>query len=192
MFDLSLVDTLRFAFVQAVYQHRSHARAASSLARWSRRFRAAETVLMLGVVVATLAAAFSSGGGRAYAVTSAVLSGLALLALLIHVTFDFESTARAHHVCSTRLWAIREEYRALLADLNDGAIESQAARARRNVLMEEVAAVHDRAPVLTRHLFKASTKEAEGAEELALSDEEIDRFLPKSLHGDARTVPAST
>lgn len=149
---------------------------------------------MMGVVISALAAAFAtrSGGGHASAVTSAVLASLAMLTFLIHVTFDFESTARAHHVCSTRLWSIREEYRALLSDVNDGAVDSHAARARRNILMEEVAAVHDRAPALTRRLFKTSPNSIDDAEELALSDEEIDRFLPKSLHGGAGPLAAST
>jgi len=44
---------------------------------------------------------------------------------------------------------------------------------------------------LTRRLFKVSPGSADGAEELALSDEEIDRFLPKSLHGSGRPAPAS-
>jgi hypothetical protein len=190
MFDLSLVDTLRLAFAQAVYHHQAHTRAAFSLARWSRWFRAAETILLMGVVIAALATAFA--GGHRSAVTSAVLASLALLAFLIHVTFDFEATARGHHVCSTRLWSIREQYRALLADINDGAIASDAARVRRNILMEEVAAMHDRAPALTRRLFKVSPNSVDAAEELALSDAEIDRFLPKSLHGGTPPVPAST
>jgi hypothetical protein len=190
MFDLSLVDTLRLAFGQVVYHHKSHARAASSLARWSRWFRAAETVLMMGVVVSALGAAF--GGSHAYAVVSAILASLALLALLIHVTFDFESTARAHHVCTTRLWSIREQYRALLSDLNDHAIEPEAARVRRNKLMEEVAAIHDSAPALTRRIFMLPPNSVGGAEELALADEEIDRFLPKSLHGTEGSAPASS
>jgi hypothetical protein len=190
MFDLSLVDTLRLAFAQAVYHHKAHTRAASTLARCSRWFRTAETLLLMGVVVCTLGSSFTTGGaGHAYAVTSAVLASLALLAFIIHATFDFESTARAHHICSTRLWSIREQYRALLADIHDGAIESEVARARRNVLMEEVAAMQDRAPALTRRLFKVSPGSADGAEELALSDEEIDRFLPKSLHGSGRPAP---
>jgi hypothetical protein len=195
MFDLSLVDTLRLAFAQSVYHHKAHTRAASLLARWSKWFRAAETILLLGVVVFSLGTAFMGMPGRyaqGYAVTSAVLASLALLTFLIHVTFDFESTARAHHVCSTQLWSIREQYRALLADLHDQAIDVETARARRNILMEEVAAMHDRAPALTRRIFKVDPGSAEGVEELALSDEEIDRFLPKSLHVATRPLPVST
>jgi SMODS and SLOG-associating 2TM effector domain family 4 len=189
MFDLSLVDTLRLAFGQVVYHHKSHSRAASSLARWSRWFRAGETILMTGVVIAALGASF--GSSHAYAVASAVMASLALLTFLIHVTFDFESTARAHHVCSTRLWSIREQYRGLLSDLNDRAIDPELARARRNVLMEEVTAVYESAPPMTRRIFKLPLNSTESAEELALADEEIDRFLPKSLHGAGKVAPAS-
>src|SRR5262245_23501093 len=105
MFNLSLIDTLRLAFGQVVYHHRSHMRAASSLLRLSRWFRAVETLLMLGVMISALAAAFESA--RPYIVTSAALSSLALLTFLIHLTFDFDSKARAHHVCATRLWHAR-------------------------------------------------------------------------------------
>jgi hypothetical protein len=187
MFALSLVDTLRLAFGHVVYYYKSHTRAATSLARWNRWFKAAETLLMLGVVITAVAAA--SGRGHAYIIANAVMASMALLILLIHVTFDFESTARAHHVCSTRLWSIREQYRALLSDLNDQAIEPEAARTRRNTLMQEVSAIQDSAPPLTQRVFKVLPDSAEGDEELALADKEIDRFLPGSLRAE-KVAPA--
>jgi len=189
MFGHSLVDTLRLAFGQVVYHHKSHANAAASLSRWSRWFRAGEALSMMGVVISALGAAF--GRGHYWAVTSAALASFALLMLLIHAMFDFESTARAHHVCSTRLWRIREEYRALLSDLGDSAIASEIARARRDVLMSEVAAIHESAPPWTRRIFKISSGSGDGAEELALADAEIDRFLPKSLHGAQKPATAT-
>ncbi|MCM3879457.1 MAG: SLATT domain-containing protein [Vicinamibacterales bacterium] len=175
MFSLSLVDTLRLAFGQVVYHHKSHSRTASALTRCSRYFRAAETLLTLGVVITALGAAF--GKGPNYAVAAAVLASLVLLLFLLHVTFDLDALARAHHVSSIRLWHVREQYRALLSDLHDGAVEPESARTRRNALIEEVTAIYDGAPPLTRHI----------SEEMALADDEIDRFLPKSLH--AETVP---
>ena len=118
----------RLAFGHVVYHYKSHTHAASSLARCSRWFRASEMLLLLGVTITAVAAAF--GTGRAYTLASAGMAALALLIFLIHVTFDFESTARAHHVCSTRLWSVREQYRALLCDLNDHAIEPDVARVK--------------------------------------------------------------
>jgi len=144
MFALSLVDTLRLAFGQVVYYHKSHTQAAASLARWSRWSRAAETLLLVGVVISALGSAF--GRGQHYATTAAVLASLALLVFLIHVTFDFEANARAHHLCSTRLWHVREQYRALLTDLSDNAIDPNIARGRRDALMEEVTSVYQSSP----------------------------------------------
>lgn len=179
MFDLSLVDTLRLGFGQVVHHHRSHTHAAVTASRWRRRLRAGETILLTGVAMSAVAAAF--GRGQAYSIASAAMAGVALLLFLIHAVFDVDTVARAHQVCSTRLWNMREQYRALLSDLNDGAIGPDAARARRNVLMEELGSIYEAAPPLTRRIFKVSQNE-EGAEELALTDQEIDRFLPQSLH----------
>lgn len=190
MFALSLNDTLRLAFGQVVYHHKSHTKAAASLARWSRWLRAGETLLMLGVAITALGAAY--GKGQPYTVASAVMASLALAIFLLHVMFDFESAARAHHSCGTRLWYVREQYRALLSDLSDAAIDPEAARRRRDALMDEQRAIHDSAPPLTRRVFEASRAAIDRAEESALADEEIDRFLPKSLHGAHKSAPAST
>ena len=189
MFDLSLVDTLRLGFGQVVYHHKSHSHAASALARWSRYFRISETLLMMGVVLTALASAF--GRGRGFAIAAAVFASIALLVFLIHVTFDFEASARAHHICSTKLWNIREQYRALLSDLTDGAIEPEFARTRRNLLMDQVTAIYESAPPLTRRIFRTSNAPADTAEEIALTDREIDRFLPKSLHVNEPQSPAA-
>ena len=188
MFDLSLMDTLRLGFGQVVHHHRSHTDAGASAARWGRWLRAGETILLTGVAMSAAAAAF--GRGPAYAIASAVMAGVALLLFLIHAVFDVDAVARAHQVCSTRLWRMREQYRALLSDLNDGAIGEEAARLRRNVLMEELGAIYDAAPPLARRVFKAPRNE-EGAEELALTDQEIDRFLPQSLHMRRKAAPAA-
>ena len=179
MFDLSLVDTLRLGFGQVVHHHRSHAEAAASAARWGRWLRAGETVLLTGVAMTAVASAF--GRGPAYSVASAAMSSVALLLFLIHAVFNVDDAARAHLACSTRLWQMREQYRALLSDLNDGAIDHEAARERRNLLMAELGAIYEAAPPLTRRAYKVPRTE-EGPEEVALSDPEIDRFLPQSLH----------
>jgi hypothetical protein len=190
MFDLSLLDTLRLGFGQVVYHYKSHSHAASTLARRGQYFRVVETLLMMGVAITALGTAF--GRGHLFAVAAAVLASLALLTFLIHVTLNFESTARAHHVCSTRLWHVREQYRALLSDLTDNAIEPELARTRRNALMEEVTAIYESAPPLTRRVFELKRKGEDTAEETALADEEINRFLPKSLHGTKSAQPASS
>ena len=57
---------------------------------------------------------------------------------------------------------------------------------------EELTAIYDSAPPLTGRIFKAARTAEDGAEEIALADGEIDRFLPKSLHGSDRATVASS
>jgi len=175
MFALTLVDTLRLAFGQVVYHYKSHTEQAAACTRRSQTFRAGEAVLMLGVLIASLASVF--GRGQAFAIAAATMAGSALLLFLLHIVLGYESAARAHHISGARLWHLREEYRSLLADLKDGSIDQDAARAKRDTLMRESSAVLEAAPALTRGVFPASA----GSEEAALADEVIDRFLPKSL-----------
>ena len=186
MFEVTLLDHLRLTFGHVVYRHRAHTHIASSRARWSRWLRAAESLLMTGVAFAATAAAF--GKGRGYEVASAVLAGLALATLLLHVTFDLDGTAQAHAWCATRLWQIREQYRAVLSDVSDGAIDLETGRLRRHDLMNRLHGIYENAPPAEYQAYQAAARAilttGEAAlpdEETALQDEEIDRFLPKSL-----------
>jgi hypothetical protein len=179
MFELTLVDHLRMTFGHIVYRHRAHAQIAYSRARWNRGLRAAEALLMTGVAFTAVGAAF--GRGYAYAIGSAVLAILALTILVIHLTFDFDRTAQAHASCATRLWHLREKYRALLSDLCDGALDVDTVRRRRDDLMTELGAIYENAPPADHQAYQTAAQAILTADERALTDEEIDRFLPKSL-----------
>ena len=188
MFELTLVDHLRMTFGHIVYRHRAHAQIAYSRSRWNRGLKAVEALLMTGVAVAALSAAFSRG--YAYQIWSAVLAILALATLLVHLTFDLDGSSQAHASCATRLWHIREQYRALLSDLSDGAIEIDAVRRRRDELMAELSGVYENAPPADHQAYQTAAQAILTADERALTDEEIDRFLPKSLQTAGRVRPA--
>jgi hypothetical protein len=179
MFELSLLDHLRLTFGHVAYRHKAHAHIAYSRARWSRWLRAAEALLMTGTAFAGLAGAFGRGG--AFEIAAAVLASLAVATLLLHLTFDLDAAARAHGACATRLWHIREQYSALLADLADGAIDVDAARCRRDALMNQLHGIYENAPPADRNAYQSAAQSILSADEAALPDEEIDRFLPKSL-----------
>jgi hypothetical protein len=177
MFSLTLLDHLRLTFSQIVHRHTTHARAAQSAARWNRRLRGSEALLMGGVSIAAVCAAFS--GDRAFAVASAVLAGVALLALLLHLTFDYETSAHAHAACSVRLWCLRERYRALLSDLHDGVLHVEEARKRRDRLMDELRTIYENTPLTKFDDFQISQPPPKAEAEGHLRDEEVDVFLPK-------------
>jgi len=177
MFQLTLLDHLRLAFGHVVYRQKAHADIAHARARRNRWIRGAEALLIAGAAFASIAAA--SGRGQVFTIVSAVLATLALLTLIVHLTFDFDASARAHALCASRLWQIRERYRALLSDLSDGAVEVEAARRLRDALALEVHAIYQDAPPADREAFAAAGRAA--ADEGALSDDQIDLFLPRSL-----------
>jgi len=185
MFELTLFDHLRMTFGHVVYRHQAHVRLSASRARASRWLRASEAVLMTGVTVTAAGAAYTSI--RAYAITAAVLATLALVVLLVRLTLDLERSAQVHAVCAAKLWHIREQYRAMLADMVDGAIDLDTARRRRDRLMEELHDTYEAAPAPDPQAFERAGLSAAGAaNDAALSDEAIDVFLPASLQKTRR------
>ena len=188
MFEFSIVDHLRLTFGQIVYRHQAHTRLAHSRARLSRWLRGVEALLIVGVAFGSVAAAF--GRSQNYAIVAAVLSGLALLTLVIQLTFDLDGSARTHGAVATRLWHIRERYRALLSDVSDGVFTLDAARNRRDALVDELHAIYDDAPPADHQAYQTAGKAILSGEEKALPDEEIDRFLPASLHKTTKSTAA--
>jgi conflict system pore-forming effector with SLATT domain len=188
MFELSLLDHLRLTFGHVIYRQKAHAQTAHAHARWSRALRVGEALLMGGAAVTSFGMVFGRGPG--YAVATAVLTSSALAFLLIHLLFDFDRSADAHRVCSAKLWHIREQYRALMADLRDGAIDITGARHWRDGLMRDLHHIYENAPPADRQMYEAAKKVLAATDEAALTDEEIDRFLPQSLQKPGKPAAA--
>jgi ABC-type transport system involved in cytochrome bd biosynthesis fused ATPase/permease subunit len=131
------------------------------------------------VALAATCAAF--GRGPAFTIISAILAGLALVTLIVHLVVDFDGTARAHAACATRLWQVREEYRALLSDLADGAIELDVARQRRDALMRQVHSIYEHATLTDQQAYQGAAQTIPMVDEGSVTDEEIDRLLPQSF-----------
>ena len=179
MFGLSLADHLRLTFGHIIYSHKTHTMTAERHARWDRWLKTAEALLLLATAVAAGIMAWTLN--PVHAIVAASAAGLGIFVLILRLAFDFERTATAHRTCSSRLWLMREEYRAVLADLKDGAITIDAARARRDSLMEALHRVYEHAPPMDREHYQSARQSLKSINEAMLSDEEIDRFLPPSL-----------
>jgi hypothetical protein len=179
MFALSLVDHLRLTFAHVIYSHRAHAQAAlrhTSIDRW---LKAGEALLLLATALS--AVAFVSTREPSLAVTTAVTAVLAVATLIVRLALDLEHVASTHRTCSARLWQMREQYRALLSDLSDGAISPEVARDRRDALMASLNRIYEQAPPADREAYQSARQSIGTSDETVLSDEEIDRFLPRSL-----------
>ena len=102
----------------------------------------------------------------------------------MHLTFDLDGTAQAHAVCATRLWQIREHTRAVLSDLSGGAIDLETGRMKRDDLMNRLHGIYENAPPTEYRAYQAAAKAVVSGGDAALPDEEIERFLPKSLQAE--------
>jgi hypothetical protein len=179
MLGPTLVDHLRLTFGHVIYTHRAHAQLAARYARWNRLLQGAEAFLMLATAVTSVA--LLTSGEIAYAVASAIAAGLAVSILLVRLVLDLDKTVDAHRACSAHLWHIREQYRALLADLNDGTLTLEHARERRDALMRTLYAIYEKAPAADRAAYESARRAVPAGHEAVLSEAEIDRFLPESL-----------
>lgn len=141
MFNLTLHDHLQLTFSEIVQRHNAHSLKAQSRARWGRRLRSVEAVLMGVAALAATAAAFSHN--RILMITAASLAGVALVVLLVNLTFDFDASARSHAASGAHLWGLRERYRSLLSDVHDGVLSISEARIRRDKLIDELRAIYD-------------------------------------------------
>jgi hypothetical protein len=186
MFELTLVDHLRLAFAHVVQRHAAHLQIARARSRRTIWLRTSVAMLVMGAAVTSLGAAFGHGYG--YSIASAVFATLALIVLLVQVTWNLEASAQAHASCATALALLGERYRSVLSDLTDGAIDPVAARVRRDALMLELNTVYDN-PMWSGSEAWRTASQIEVTEE-TLSDEQIDRLLPRSLQKVER--PATT
>ena len=158
MFNLTLHDHLNLTFTEITERLTVHTAKAQSHARWGKRLRGVEAVLIAGVCIAAAGAAF--GHGQILAIVAASLAGVALLVLLVSLTFDFDASARAHATHVTHLWGVRERYRSLLSDLHDGAVDVGEARLRRDRLMTELRGIYEATPLAALETDLAQPPEA--------------------------------
>jgi hypothetical protein len=117
----------------------------------------------------------------AWALSAAAAALAAVVTLVARLALDLERSSSVHRTCSTRLWRIREQYRALLADLNDGVLTPEAVRQRRDTLMSSLQHIYGQAPPADQAAYQSARDALGTIDESALTDEEIDRFLPRSL-----------
>ena len=187
MFGLSLTDHLRLTFGHVIYSHRAHATTAAQHARWDRWLKTGEVLLMMGTAIAAVALVFTLN--PAHAVATAIMASAAALTMIVRIALDFEHTSSTHRSCSARLWHIREQYRAVLSDLQDGVLTVEGARDRRDALMASLHHIYEDAPPSDRETYQSARQSLARLDEAVLSDEEIDQFLPPSLQKAGRSAP---
>jgi hypothetical protein len=178
MFQLSVVDHIRLSFASVASACEGHAEAAARLARWGWYSRIA-LLSLLGL--ACVAELMALQGGRPYLITAIVGSALAFAACAAWVGLDLEPRIYAHRSSAAKLWLLCEQYRALLAEVQDQMLDPHAITERRDLLAREVKTVFDYAAPGDRETYAIARQALGGVKHTGYSDLEIDALLPPSL-----------
>ena len=183
MFQITLLDHLRLSFGGVVHDYYAHTEIAARLNRRAWYLRITELTLLGGALAANITALVRLN--PRWAVLSGVLVGVALALFAVFVALNLESRIYAHRWCASRLWLVREKYRALLSEIRDGSLAPDEIRERRNELTAEVHAIIQHAPAADRPAYLNARQTLKAAEDRVLTDDEIDAFLPESLRSAA-------
>jgi hypothetical protein len=189
MFQLSVVDHIRLSFASVASAYEGHAEAAARLARWGWHARIA---LLSLVGLACVAELMALQGGRPYLIAAIVGSALAFAACAAWVGLDLEPRIYAHRASAARLWLLCEQYRALLAEVQDQMLDPHAITERRDLLAREVKTVLEYATPADRETFEIARKALGGVRRTGYSDLDIDALLPQSLRRAAEAHAAET
>ena len=178
MFQVSLVDHVRLSFATVLSSYEAHAAAAARLARWNSYSKLAMMVISgVTVIIATVAAQ----AGSPLQIATAVLSGAVFICSAAYVALNHQPLIYGHRVSAARLWVVCEKYRALLAEMHDGAIDPDLLPDRRNALIAETAAVLETAAPDDRFTFEIARQSLAGPNGAGYPDAVIDRYLPAGL-----------
>jgi hypothetical protein len=141
MFGLSVNDQLRLNSEHVTRNYALHSQAAERLARMTLRARL--VILALSGIAFAAAIITVYREGREYEIVAAILSGVALAAIVAYVAVGLEGRVAAHRSLAHRLWLIAERHRSLLAEIHDGLLEEPVILERREDLTRQVHAVYE-------------------------------------------------
>ena len=140
MFDLGIVDHVRLNLTRTGENYTVHASAAERLAGLTARIRIGVLALLLIAAAASVMSLLDLG--RGYRVAAVIAAALAVAGHAAYIAWGFESRVNAHRVCAHNLWLVCERHRALLAEIQDGAVDRGTILRRRDELAQQTHAAY--------------------------------------------------
>jgi hypothetical protein len=118
---------------------------------------------------------------RALLFVGSVLATLTLAFVIFQLSFDPAKESERHRGTANELWYVREQYINLLADIKSDPGSIDIPR-RRDELVDELKRIYAVAPGTSSASYRKAQTALKISGDMTFSNEEIDRFLPDSLH----------
>jgi len=121
------------------------------------------------------------GENKKAGIIAAVVSIMALVLSAYAKKYDLGGMAQKHAAAAASIWDVRENYFSLLTDIRAAAIGPEDIRKRRDKLQNDLYKIYKGSPRTISKAYSEASKALQDMEEMTFSDEEIDKFLPKSI-----------
>jgi hypothetical protein len=141
MFSVTTLDLVRLDSDHVAQNYTVHAAAAERLAKTLFIGRLIIVSLLTATTATAIAAVLLSG--PAYVMATAVTATLSLVAFTIYAVVGLESRVAAHRQLAHRVWLVAERFRALVAQVNDGALDGDEILRRRDQLIHDLHAIYE-------------------------------------------------
>ena len=173
------IQAIRESFGRVVYSHKTHEKAREQASAWATDVKWTNIILTTITSTTLVTTVFTNQKVLLY--IGSVLSTLTLAFVIFQLSFDPAKEAERHRATAKALWYVREKYIHLLTDIktDPGSVNIPQ---RRDDLMEELRKIYDLAPDTSSRAYKAAQKALKINEDMTFSNEEINHFLPDSLH----------
>lgn len=173
------IKAIRDSFARVVYSHKTYEKArelAGSRAEVVKWTNLILTTVTSGTLLSTLIT-----NQKILLYVGSAFAAATLAFTIFQLSFDPAKEAERYRATAKELWYVREKYIHLLTDIKAGTPDISIVRCR-NELVEELKLIYKFAPDTSSRAYKAAQNALQVNEEMTFSDEEVDKFLPSSLH----------
>jgi len=188
--DMSVLDSqIREAYGRVVYSHKTHEKCADECLYWQRIIKNVQiwlSAITSGVLIYAI-----WGDTKEATIFGAVLSTIFAIVTAYTKDYDFGTIAEKHRETAIEIWAIRESYLSLIADIQIGDLPLEVVRQKRDQLVVDLKAVYKGCPATDAKGYAAAQKALKECEDMTFSQEELNKLLPPALRKpDLKTSPA--
>lgn len=170
---------IRECFGRVVWSHKTQEKCADIVSKRHNVIKYIQIGLSALTTTGVLVAVF--GENKTIGIITAVISAI-LFAINTYVKgHDLGEIAQKHSDSASDLWNVREEYFSLLTDIKAEIIDIDELITKRDSLQDRLSNIYKGSPRTINKAYKEATKALKLNEELTLSDNEINMFLPNEL-----------
>jgi hypothetical protein len=176
--------SVRRNFAQSVFTHQVQEAAANRKIVSANKYKKLN-VGFISVVLVLLVIQSFIPDNLIFTYISAGMTVCEIVFQVVQLTFNVEQEAASHKSAALKYMSLRGKYLSLITDILSDSVSLKVVQAKRDALQDEYQTVSDLSPQTTEEDYVVAQSRlglTGGSEEqYTWSDEEIDRFLPKTL-----------